>query len=54
MLQRLEVYRADPTLKNAGAIRAHARKHPFSLCLLNKADNDLMLDAIHRINMSEA
>lgn len=54
MLKLLEKYRAAATRKNALAIRAHARNHPFSVCLLNKADADLLADAIHRADMGEA
>lgn len=51
MLKLIEKYRAAPTLKNAQAIRAYGRKHPFSVCLFpNPEDADTMADAIHHAN----
>lgn len=50
MTKLLEKYRANKTLKNAQALRAYSRKHPFSACLLQPADADLLADAIHQAN----
>lgn len=50
MTKLLNTYRANPTLKNAQKVRAYARSHPFSACLLQVADADLLADAIHQAN----
>lgn len=50
MLKLLEKYNADKTLKNAQAVRAYGRKHPFSACLLTLELSNLLADAIHHAN----
>ena len=50
MTKLLKKYRTSPTLKNAQALRAYSRKHPFSNCLLQAADMDLLVEAIHHAN----
>lgn len=45
MTKLLEKYRANPTLKNAKAVIAYGRKHPFSACLLSASDADLHIAA---------
>ena len=54
MLKLLENYRRYSTRGNALAIRDYARKHPMSVCLLNKVEAVLVADAIHRADMGEA
>lgn len=54
MKKLLENYKAAATRKNARAIRAYDRKHPMVSVLFNKADQDLIADAIHSANMAEA
>jgi hypothetical protein len=53
MQKLLAAYRLNPTLKNAQKLRAYARKHPFSACLLTREDADLLADAIHRANKGQ-
>jgi hypothetical protein len=50
MLKLLTIYRANQTLKNAQKLRAYARAHPFSACLLSNEDSDLLANAIHHAN----
>jgi hypothetical protein len=51
MTKLLNTYRAAPTLKNAQKVRAYERAHPMAVCLLSKADADLVADAIHQANV---
>ena len=38
MAKLLNAYRADPSLQNAGKIRAYVAKHPMAVCLLTAED----------------
>lgn len=50
MLKVLETYHANPTLKNAKAVIAYGRKHPFSVCLLANDLLDLLVAAGNHAN----
>lgn len=50
LLKLLQAYALQPTLQRAMKIRAYDRKHPMAACLLSKADQDLLADAIHHAN----
>jgi hypothetical protein len=54
MKNLLIAYKANPTSKNAKRIRDYDRKHPMSRCMFGQADSDLIADACHRADMSEA
>jgi hypothetical protein len=43
-------YQANKSVRNAKAIRDYSRKHPMAVCMLSKADADLVADAIHQAN----
>jgi hypothetical protein len=50
MAKLLIRYCAKPTLKNAQAIRAYDRKHPFARCMFSLETQDEIADAIHHAN----
>ena len=50
MTKLLNRYLANPTLANAGAIRAYDRKHPMAICLCDRVEADMIADAIHHAN----
>jgi hypothetical protein len=50
MTKLIAKYLADPSLKNAQAIAAHARKHPMSVCLLMPADCGIVQAATVQAN----
>lgn len=54
MIKLVAAYNANRTLKNAQKIRAYARAHPMSVCMLLPAERDLVADAIHHANKGEA
>lgn len=53
MKKLLDAYKASATSKNAQAIRNYYRKRPTIVCLFNKADADLIEEAVHRANMGD-
>lgn len=51
MVKLINQFRFNRTdVKLAVRIRAHARKHPMTACLLSLEDADLLADAIHLAN----
>ena len=46
MINLLTRYRSQPTAKNAAAVRAYGRKHPFSVCLLDNEMSDVLSAAL--------
>lgn len=46
MTNLLTRYRSQPTAKNAAAVRAYARKHPFAVCLLSPELSDVLSAAL--------
>jgi hypothetical protein len=50
MNKLISAYRVTPTLKNAQKLRAYERSHPMAVCMLSRADADLVADAIHHAN----
>jgi len=45
----LDKYRANRSLKNAQAIVAYDRKHPFAACVLELSDLDLFREAVRYV-----
>ena len=54
MNKLLAAYAAAPTLNAAIRIRNHARKHPFSVCLLSFEDQQVLDNALRHIKAKEA
>lgn len=50
MQKLLEKYRAEPTLKNAQALRAYSFKHAMAACMLTREVYDLLTAAIEHAN----
>lgn len=50
MQKLIAAYRATPSLANAQKLRAYERTHPMSVCMLARAESDLLADAIHHAN----
>lgn len=50
MNKLLNAYRNHPTLPRAERLRSYDRLHPMARCVLDKADADLLADAIHHAN----
>lgn len=48
MTKLLNAYRAEPTIKNAQAIRAYDRKHPMAMIMLRGEEYTLWHQAIQR------
>ncbi|MHC2284417.1 hypothetical protein [Bradyrhizobium barranii] len=48
MTKLLNAYRAEPTIKNAHAIRAYDRKHPMAMIMLRGGEYTLWHQAIQR------
>jgi hypothetical protein len=50
MHKLIKTWAANPTLKNANAIRNYDRKHPMARVLLTKNDDTLVVSAIYQAN----
>ena len=50
MIKLLDAYKTCNSLANARKLARHARKHPFSVCLLSADDHHILDEALRLVD----